>query len=164
VRHRRHFSANDSAIMLAAIGECRRACIAASSKAPVGGPIYRAATRLIEEIDLRRRGAHRRSTTLLAQTVEHSGLKATDGSTTRHLRLDLGADEGRAGPRAAQSIRSGRAMIVDHSVLLELNPRDRSDFTEFCMPIVGPHQAALMSIVSGPGHALEESGWRMAWG
>jgi hypothetical protein len=55
-------------------------------------------------------------------------------------------------------------MIVDHSVLLELNPRDRSDFTEFCMPIVGPHQAALMSIVSGPGHALEESGWRMAWG
>ena len=52
MRHRRHFSANDSAILLAAIGECRRACIAASSKAPIGGPIYRAATRLIEEIDL----------------------------------------------------------------------------------------------------------------
>src|SRR5215212_6313620 len=82
------------------------------------------------------RGAHRRSTTLLAQAVEHSGLKAADRSTTRHLRLDLGADEDQAGPRAAQSIRSGRAMIVDHSVLLELNPRDRSDFTEFCMPIV----------------------------
>jgi len=54
-------------------------------------------------------------------------------------------------------------MIVDHSVLLELNPRDRSDFTEFCMPIVGlvsqndVHRA-------GTGHALEESGWRMAWG
>jgi hypothetical protein len=54
-------------------------------------------------------------------------------------------------------------MIVDHSVLLELNPRDRSDFTEFCMPIVGPHQPALMDRV-GTGHALEESGWRMAWG
>jgi hypothetical protein len=52
VRHRRHFSANDSTILLAAIGECRRACIGASSKAPIGGPIYRAATRLIEEIDL----------------------------------------------------------------------------------------------------------------
>ena len=52
MRHRRHFSASDSAILLAAIGECRRACITASSKAPIGGPIYRAATRLIEEIDL----------------------------------------------------------------------------------------------------------------
>jgi len=52
VRHRRHFGENDSAILLAAIGECRRACIAAISKAPIGGPIYRAATRLIEEIDL----------------------------------------------------------------------------------------------------------------
>ena len=52
MRHRRHFSANDSAILLAAIGECRRACTGASSKAPIGGPIYRAATRLIEEIDL----------------------------------------------------------------------------------------------------------------
>jgi hypothetical protein len=52
VRHRRHFSSNDSAILLAAIGECRRASITASSKAPIGGPIYRAATRLIEEIDL----------------------------------------------------------------------------------------------------------------
>jgi hypothetical protein len=44
VRHRRHFSANDSAILLAAICECRRACIAANTKAPIGGPIYRAAT------------------------------------------------------------------------------------------------------------------------
>ena len=41
-----------SAILLAAIGECRRACITASFKAPIGGPIYRAATRLMEEIDL----------------------------------------------------------------------------------------------------------------
>ena len=47
-------------------------------------------------------------------------------------------------------------MIVDHSVLLELNPRDRSDFTEFCMPIVGPHQPALMSIVSGPAMLLKK--------
>ena len=52
MRHRRHFSANDSAILLAAIGECRRACIAANTKAPIGGPIYRAATRLLNEIDL----------------------------------------------------------------------------------------------------------------
>ena len=52
MRHRRHFSASDSAILLAAIGESRRACITASSKAPIGGPIYRAATRLMEEIDL----------------------------------------------------------------------------------------------------------------
>src|SRR5215210_3101056 len=43
---------NDSAILLAAISECRRACITGSSKAPIGGPIYLAATRLIEEIDL----------------------------------------------------------------------------------------------------------------
>jgi hypothetical protein len=52
VRHRRHFSENDSDRLLAAIGECRRACIAANTKAPIGGPIYRAASRLMEEIDL----------------------------------------------------------------------------------------------------------------
>ncbi|MDF3063151.1 MAG: hypothetical protein K0S06_3260, partial [Microvirga sp.] len=38
--------------LLDAIGACRRACIAASSAAPIGGPIYRAANRLMEEIDL----------------------------------------------------------------------------------------------------------------
>src|SRR4051812_14073993 len=37
VRHRRHFSENDSAALLVAIGECRRACIAANTKAPIGG-------------------------------------------------------------------------------------------------------------------------------
>src|SRR4051794_37103776 len=52
VRYRRHFSQNDSDRLLAAIGECRRACIAASTKAPIGGPIYRSSTRLMEEIDL----------------------------------------------------------------------------------------------------------------
>jgi hypothetical protein len=52
VRHPRHFSENDSSALLAAIGECRRACVAANSKAPVGGPIYRAAARLMDEIDL----------------------------------------------------------------------------------------------------------------
>src|SRR3954466_14278099 len=49
------------------------------------------------------RGAHRRSTTLLAQTVEHSWLDAADRSTTRHLRLDLGADEGEAGAGTEQA-------------------------------------------------------------
>src|SRR5215203_5907711 len=51
-RHRRHFSQNDLDRLLAAIGECRRACIAANTQAPIGGPIYRAASRLTEEIDL----------------------------------------------------------------------------------------------------------------
>src|SRR5215203_2886075 len=51
------------------------------------------------------RGAHRRSTTLLAQAVEHSGLKAADRSTTGHLRLDLGADQGRAGAGTEQASR-----------------------------------------------------------
>src|SRR3954464_14814928 len=52
------------------------------------------------------RGAHRRSTTLLAQAVEHSWLEAADRSKTRHLRLDMGADEGRAGT-PEQITRSG---------------------------------------------------------
>jgi hypothetical protein len=52
VRHRRYFGPNDADALLDAIGACRRACIAASSAAPIGGPIYRAANRLIEEIDL----------------------------------------------------------------------------------------------------------------
>ena len=52
VRHKRHFSANDSAALLSAIGECRRACVDAHRKAPIGGPIYRAVSRLMEEIDL----------------------------------------------------------------------------------------------------------------
>jgi len=106
VRHRRHFSAIDSAFLLAAIGECRRACIVASSKAPIGGPIYRAATRLIEEIDLMAEALHRRSTTFLAQAVEHSWLEAADRSKTRHLRLGLGADEGRAGTGTEQTRRA----------------------------------------------------------
>src|SRR4051794_3177192 len=52
MRHCRHFSENDSDRLLAAIGECRRACIAANTKAPIGGPVYRAGARLMEEIDL----------------------------------------------------------------------------------------------------------------
>ena len=40
VRHKRHFSENDSAALLAAISECRRACIAAQTNATIGGPIY----------------------------------------------------------------------------------------------------------------------------
>ena len=50
--HRRYFGPNDADALLEAIGACRRACIAASTVAPIGGPIYRAANRLMEEIDL----------------------------------------------------------------------------------------------------------------
>src|SRR3954462_3831534 len=57
------------------------------------------------------RGAHRRSTQLLAQTDEHSTLKAADWSTTRHLRLDLGADEDRAGAGTGTE-QAGRAREV----------------------------------------------------
>jgi hypothetical protein len=52
VSHRRYFGPNDADALLEAIGACRRACIAASTVAPIGGPIYRAANRLMEEIDL----------------------------------------------------------------------------------------------------------------
>src|SRR5215203_1045178 len=52
------------------------------------------------------RGAHRRSTTFLAQAVEHSWLKAAIRSKTRHLRLDLGADEDRAGAGTEQARRA----------------------------------------------------------
>ena len=52
VRHKRHFSENDSAALLAAVSECRRACIAAQTNATIGGPIYRAVSRLMDEIDL----------------------------------------------------------------------------------------------------------------
>ena len=50
--HRRYFGPNDADALVKAIGACRRACVAASSVAPIGGPIYRAASRLMEEIDL----------------------------------------------------------------------------------------------------------------
>ena len=49
--HRRYFGPNDAAALLDAVGACHRACTA-SSAAPIGGPIYRAANRLMEEIDL----------------------------------------------------------------------------------------------------------------
>ena len=52
VRHKRHFSENDSAAPPAAISECRRACIAAQTNATIGVPIYRAVSRLMNEIDL----------------------------------------------------------------------------------------------------------------
>jgi hypothetical protein len=52
VRHRTYFGPNDVDALLDAIGACRRACIAASSAAPIGGPIYRAVNRLMEAIDL----------------------------------------------------------------------------------------------------------------
>ena len=50
--HRRYFGPNDAGALLEAIAACRRACGAASTVAPIGGPIYRAANRLMEEIDL----------------------------------------------------------------------------------------------------------------
>jgi hypothetical protein len=49
---KRHFEPHDSDRLLEAIGACRRACVTASRVAPIGGPIYRAADRLMEEIDL----------------------------------------------------------------------------------------------------------------
>ena len=52
MRHKRHFGPNDADALLEAVGACRRACVAASTVAPIGGPIYRAATRLEDEIDL----------------------------------------------------------------------------------------------------------------
>ena len=52
MRHKRHFGPNDADALLEAIGACRRACVAASTVAPIGGPIYRATTRLMEELDL----------------------------------------------------------------------------------------------------------------
>jgi hypothetical protein len=52
VRHKRHFGLNDAGALLEALGACRRACIGASTAAPIGGPIYRATSRLMEEIDL----------------------------------------------------------------------------------------------------------------
>ena len=47
VRHKRHFNENELAALLAAISECRRACIAAQTNATIGGPIYRAVSRLM---------------------------------------------------------------------------------------------------------------------
>ena len=52
MRHKRHFGPNDADALLEAVGACRRACVAASTVAPIGGPIYRATTRLMEELDL----------------------------------------------------------------------------------------------------------------
>ena len=52
VRHKRHFGPNDAAALLKAIGECRHACTTASSKAEIGGPVYRSVSRLMGEIDL----------------------------------------------------------------------------------------------------------------
>ena len=52
MRHKRHFGETDSRSLLGAVGECRRACTAASAKAPIGGPVYRAVERLREELDL----------------------------------------------------------------------------------------------------------------
>src|SRR5215204_6218041 len=53
MRHKRHFREKDSAALLAAISECRRACIAAQTNATIGGPISRrAVSRLMDEIDL----------------------------------------------------------------------------------------------------------------
>jgi hypothetical protein len=52
VRHKRHFSENDANALLEAIGECRRACVTALTKAEIGGPVYRGATRLTSEINI----------------------------------------------------------------------------------------------------------------
>ena len=41
----------DRQALLDAIGECRRACITATSKAPIGGDVYQAAGKLVSVID-----------------------------------------------------------------------------------------------------------------
>ena len=52
MRHKRHFSEKDANALLEAIGECRRACVTALTKAEIGGPVYRGASRLTSEIDI----------------------------------------------------------------------------------------------------------------
>ena len=51
-RHKRYFGPNDSKALLKAIGACREACLSAKRNAPIGGPEYRAVSRLMDEIDL----------------------------------------------------------------------------------------------------------------
>ena len=52
VRHKRYFGPNDSKALLEAIGACRTACLTALKTAPIGDPVYRAASRLVDEVDL----------------------------------------------------------------------------------------------------------------
>ena len=52
MRHKRHFSENDANALLEAIGQCRRACVTALTKAEIGGPVYRGASRPTSEIDI----------------------------------------------------------------------------------------------------------------
>ena len=52
MRHKRYFSENDAQALLESIGECRRACVTAMTKAEIGGPVYRGASRLTSEIDI----------------------------------------------------------------------------------------------------------------
>jgi hypothetical protein len=80
VSHRRYFGPNDATALLEAIGTCRRACVTASSVAPIGGPIYRAANRLMEEIDL--------VAEVLTGNRQHFWLKphSSPGSQSKHDR------------------------------------------------------------------------------
>jgi hypothetical protein len=50
-RTKRIFTDVDSRDLLKAIGECRAACIVASSKAPITGDVYQRCTGLIQAID-----------------------------------------------------------------------------------------------------------------
>jgi hypothetical protein len=70
VSRRRYFGPNDADSLLDAIGACRRACVVASTVAPIGGPVYR--NRLMEEIDLVAEVVDRRPAALLAQAALHA--------------------------------------------------------------------------------------------
>jgi hypothetical protein len=88
--------------LLEAVGACRLACIAASTVAPIGGPIYRAA-RLMEEIDLVAEVADRRSAVLLAQAALDAGLIEACRTAARQLRRGMGAQECRTRVTARQT-------------------------------------------------------------
>ncbi len=52
MRRKRLFTPMDADRLLAALRECRRACIAAQTAAPIASPVYRGAGRLMDEIDI----------------------------------------------------------------------------------------------------------------
>ncbi|BDC50650.1 hypothetical protein F183_A29660 [Bryobacterales bacterium F-183] len=47
----RVFDDGDGRVLLAAVGVCRTACVAACTKAPIGGAVYRATSALMDAID-----------------------------------------------------------------------------------------------------------------
>jgi hypothetical protein len=50
-RSSRSFTEADKAELLKSIGECRNACVAAITRAPISGEVYRRTSKLMEAID-----------------------------------------------------------------------------------------------------------------